>query len=184
MTEIEGLILNNQGLVYHVAHKFKSSLSNYRVSFEDVVGEGMIGLVKAAKKFEPERGFAFATFASLVITNEILLFLRKQRKYMTHRTISLDAPIKNGDGEEFYIEIADPIDRFELSEDREAFKRITTQLSKADLDLMIKYYSGVPQRVLAEEFNLSQSYISRIVSRTVRKAQRLVDPNKEVRLYA
>jgi len=171
---VEELILNNQGLVYHIVHKFKPSLSFYRASFEDAVGEGMIGLVKAANKFEPERGFAFATFATMCITNDILMYLRKLKRHSVDQVISLDCPLVNNKGDEMYIEVADQINHFELSEQQMVFDQIADRLRAADVELVLKAYAGVPQRQLAADYGCTQSHISRRISRTVSKARQLV----------
>lgn len=174
MATVEELILNNQGLVYHIVNKFKPSLSFYRASFEDVVGEGMIGLVKAANKFEPERGFAFATFASMCITNDILLYLRKLKRHSVARVISLDCPLENDKGDEMYIEVADPLNRYDQSDQRIVFDQIVGKLRSEDVELVLKSFAGTPQRQLAADYGCTQSYISRRIKRTVRKAQQLV----------
>jgi RNA polymerase sporulation-specific sigma factor len=171
---VEELILNNQGLVYHIVHKFKPSLSYYKASFEDAVGEGMIGLVKAANKFDPERGFAFATFASMCITNDILMYFRKLKRHSVHHVLSLDCPLENDKGDEMYIEVADPLNHFEQSEQRVVFDGIADRLRSADVELVMRFYAGVPQRELAVVYGCTQSYISHRIKRTVRKAQQLV----------
>lgn len=43
-----------------------------RTSFEDLVGAGVIGLLEAAERFEPDRGVAFTTFAYRRIRGAIL----------------------------------------------------------------------------------------------------------------
>ena len=47
-------------LVISMASKFK----NYGLPISDLIQEGNIGLMQAAFKFEPERGFRFSTYAS------------------------------------------------------------------------------------------------------------------------
>lgn len=173
MTTFDELIINNQGLVYPVAHKFKPTLAFYRASFEDAVSEGMVGLVKAAKKFEPERGFAFATFATMVITNEILQFLRKLRKHNTYSFVSIDTPIESVNGDEFHFEIADLRDHFEMSEQRMVFEQVVIKLKPQDVKMALEYFGGKKQKDLAKEFGLSQSLISRRVSRTINRAREL-----------
>ncbi len=47
---------------------------------EDVVQEGMIGLIKAIRKFDPEREAGFKTFASTCINNQIIKAIRKAER--------------------------------------------------------------------------------------------------------
>lgn len=53
------LIQSHLRLVVKIAYKFK----NYGLPASDLVAEGNIGLIQALKKFEPEKGFRFSTYA-------------------------------------------------------------------------------------------------------------------------
>jgi RNA polymerase primary sigma factor len=53
-------VMANQGLVYRIAIGFKGR----GVDLEDLVQFGNIGLMRAAERFDPGRGFQFSTFAS------------------------------------------------------------------------------------------------------------------------
>ena len=67
---------------------------------DDVVQEGMIGLYKAIRDFEPDRGASFRTFAELFVTRQIVTAVKGASR-MKHaplsRSVSLDTPV--GDGE-------------------------------------------------------------------------------------
>ena len=55
----EALILHNLRLVLNLAGKFRNSTMTY----DDLVQEGIFGLLKAAERYDPKRGTRFATFA-------------------------------------------------------------------------------------------------------------------------
>ena len=67
------LIQAHMRLVVSYAIKYK----NYGLSMGDLIQEGNIGLMKAAQKFEPSRGFRFSTYASWWIRASIQDFLLK-----------------------------------------------------------------------------------------------------------
>jgi RNA polymerase sigma factor (sigma-70 family) len=61
------LVLCNQGLVRAIAKKYVKS----GLELSDRIQLGTIGLMKAADKFDPERGVEFSTFASFLIRGAI-----------------------------------------------------------------------------------------------------------------
>ena len=60
------------GLVYSICKKYKNSTLGY----DDAVGYGMLGLVKAAKNFDETLGYKFSTYATLRIRGEICQAIR------------------------------------------------------------------------------------------------------------
>lgn len=63
------LIENNLGLVYTIAKNKKRDF--YSLSFEDLVQEGIIGMMKGVEKFDIERGTSFSTYICYWINHEI-----------------------------------------------------------------------------------------------------------------
>lgn len=59
--EQQQLVVDNLALVIHWA---KSMRGWGRVDHEDLVGAGNVGLVEAARRFDPERGIRFSTYAT------------------------------------------------------------------------------------------------------------------------
>ena len=72
----EELVVKYQGLVYKLAHKIVRKLKQ-GTEVEDLISDGMVGLVKAIDAFEPERGFKFSTYATPVVRGSILNGLRR-----------------------------------------------------------------------------------------------------------
>ncbi len=66
------LVMINSGLVRSIAVRFKGR----GIEFDDLVQIGTLGLIKAARSFDPERGFAFSTYAVPIIMGEIKRNLR------------------------------------------------------------------------------------------------------------
>lgn len=66
----------NTGLVAFVAHKYKTN----NLSFDDLMQEGLVGLIKAVDRFDAERGICFSTYAIYWIKQAISRLIVKQEK--------------------------------------------------------------------------------------------------------
>ncbi|MBQ6919161.1 MAG: sigma-70 family RNA polymerase sigma factor [Synergistaceae bacterium] len=73
----EELIVSYRPLVYWIAGKIHVNNSEVK---QDMVQEGMLALIKAVDKFEPEREFKFSTFAYHKIHGQIINFLERSEK--------------------------------------------------------------------------------------------------------
>jgi RNA polymerase sigma factor for flagellar operon FliA len=73
--EREALILEHLSLIRHVAHRVATRLPS-SVEIADLVNAGVIGLLDAVDKFEPERGVKFKTYAELRVRGAIIDSLR------------------------------------------------------------------------------------------------------------
>ena len=89
------LIEHNLRLVVFLAKKYE----NTRVDLEDLVSIGTIGLIKGIKTFSKDKNIKLATYASRCIDNEILMYLRKNKRVKTE--ISFDESLSfDQDGNE------------------------------------------------------------------------------------
>ncbi len=70
------MIAANTGLVAFLAHKYKTSA----LSFDDLMQEGIIGLIRAVDRFDPNRGIRFSTYAVFWIKQAISRLIVKQEK--------------------------------------------------------------------------------------------------------
>ncbi|MGZ4994246.1 MAG: sigma-70 family RNA polymerase sigma factor [Methylobacter sp.] len=70
------MIAGNMGLVAFVAHKHKTTT----LSSDDLMQEGVVGLIKAVERFDPYRGFQFSTYAIPWIKQAISRLIVKQEK--------------------------------------------------------------------------------------------------------
>jgi RNA polymerase primary sigma factor len=83
---LDKLLENNMGLVYKIASTYK----RLPLPFEDLVSEGSIGLLKAAKKFDPEYGASFSTYATF--------WIKQQMKRAAENTGSIiRLPVQSGE---------------------------------------------------------------------------------------
>ena len=86
--ELEEIVAANTGLVRSVAQRLSLI---YGEEFEDLVQIGYIGLLKAAERFEPERGFRFSTYAVPLIAGEIRSHIRDSGRIKISRELKSDA---------------------------------------------------------------------------------------------
>jgi len=69
------LVESNIGLVVNIATRYRSR----RLPLEDLVNEGILGLIRAACEFDPERGCPFASLAGCWIRKHIWEALSRER---------------------------------------------------------------------------------------------------------
>lgn len=172
------LIERNLRLVVYIARKFE----NTGIGIEDLVSIGTIGLIKAVNTFDPQKKIKLATYASRCIENEILMYLRRNNK--TRSEVSFDEPLNiDWDGNELLLSdvlgtendlISKPI---EEQVDRQllhlAMGRLTSR-EKVIMELRFGLDNGVEktQKEVADRLGISQSYISRLEKRIIRRLRK------------
>ena len=169
------LIERNLRLVVYTAQKFE----NTNVNIEDLISIGTIGLIKAVSSFDNSKNIKLATFASRCIENEILMHLRKTSKIK--REVSLDEPL-NTDAEGNELCIADILScdedevtkRLDKQDETSDLKQVLGELSAKEKEIMCMRYglsgkSEMTQKEVADFFDISQSYISRIEKKILEK---------------
>lgn len=162
----EKLVTDNLRLVYFCYNKLQTNALTVKFK-DDLISEGMLGLVKAANSFEPNRKTKFATYAVMCIRNQMLMFIRKLNKFMPYE-VSLFMPIGHDDyGNELCL--ADIIeDEMQLQE--EAIERMhltefTAKQKPIDQKILSALEIGYKQREIAVQLGYSQSYISRRIQK-------------------
>ena len=76
------LIEDNINIAHKLAWQYYTRF-NKRIEFEELQSISFLGLTKAAKTFNEELTYTFSTYAYKCIINEILLYYRKNKKYIT-----------------------------------------------------------------------------------------------------
>ena len=174
------LIEHNLRLVVFLAKKYE----NTGVDLEDLVSIGTIGLIKGIQTFQSGKNIKLATYASRCIDNEILMHLRKNKKVKTE--VSIDASLSlDGEGNELHLEDVlgtDP-DLVSKEIERENDKKIMLEevmkLKPRDRDIIVLRYGllgndELTQKEVAERLGISQSYISRIEKKVIKRLRMVV----------
>lgn len=164
------LVLQNQKLVYYLVKQLNVVHNN----FEDMVSIGTIGLIKAAASYDYEKDIRFATYATRCIKNEIFMYFRKEN--MRANDISLEASLSvDSDGNELTLSeiVASPGDFTEELASDEIFENfiniVLNCLTKKERLIMLYRIANVNQQEIANEINISQSYISRLEKALAKK---------------
>lgn len=179
------LIEHNLRLVVYVAKRYDSMQNG---GIEDLISIGTIGLVKAINTFKIDKNIKLATYASRCIENEILMFLRKNNK-LRHE-ISLDEPLNiDYDGNELLLSDIIGTDNdivvqeIESSDQKEKFYHALNKLNPREKQiLMLRYglenYDELTQKDVAEMLGISQSYISRLEKKIIKKLRHKLNDNE------
>ncbi|HPY37270.1 MAG TPA: RNA polymerase sporulation sigma factor SigE, partial [Clostridia bacterium] len=172
------LIERNLRLVVYIARKFE----NTGVCIEDLISIGTIGLIKAVNTFDAKKKIKLATYASRCIENEILMHLRRTCRLKME--VSLDEPLNiDWDGNELLLSDilgtdCDIIERgIEDEVDRElllsALKKLTPREQHiVELRFGLNTEKECTQKQVADILGISQSYISRLEKRIIKRLRK------------
>jgi RNA polymerase sporulation-specific sigma factor len=169
------LIEHNLRLVVFIAKKYDTS----GYDLEDLVSIGSIGLIKGINTYKIDKNIKLATYASRCIANEILMFIRKNKKRKNE--ISFDSALSYDiEGNELHLEdvlgTEDDLvpNEYEKKVDKELLEKEINVLDSRDKEIMtLRYGLGntkeYTQKEVAELLGISQSYISRIEKKVIRR---------------
>ena len=177
----EKLIVHNLRLVVYIAKKFEST----GICVDDLVSIGTIGLIKAVNTFSPEKNIKLATYASRCIENEILMFLRKSSQH--RNDISIDEPLNiDWDGNELLLSdiLGTDEDTVNSSIEDDAEKAVLRetvaslpQRERIIMEMRFGMKTGkeMTQKEVADVIGISQSYISRLEKKLIKKLKKELD---------
>ena len=174
------LIEHNLRLVVFLAKKYE----NTEYDIEDLVSIGSIGLIKGINTYKIDKNIKLATYASRCISNEILMFLRKNKKRRNEVSLE-DALNYDAEGNELHLDdvLGTDInlvpDMYESILDKEFLSREISKLNKRDKQIMMLRYGlnntkEYTQKEVADMLGISQSYISRIEKKVVKRLKQTI----------
>lgn len=176
MAAQEILIRKNMRLVAHMVKKYTSS----DMEQEDMISIGTIGLIKAIKSFDPDKGSRLATYAAKCIDNELLMQLRSNKK--RNREVSLNEPIgTDREGNEISLmdflecENSDVYHLVQFNQEVEWLRKaIESRLEERERKVIALRYGlygtrEMTQMEIARMMGISRSYVSRIEKKALGK---------------
>ena len=170
------LIEKNLRLVAHVCKKYSST----NIDLDDLISIGTIGLIKGINSFDPSKSVKLSTYVSRCIDNEILMFLRSNKKLGAEvfledpigkdkddNTVTLQEVLENNEKN-----IEDEVDlKFKIKKLYQKMKDVLKLREKTILELRFGLDGNKPktQNEIAKSMCISRSYVSRIETKAIEK---------------
>ena len=152
---------------------------------EDIIQEGMIGLYKAIRDFNPDKLSSFRAFAELCITRQIITAIKtatRQKHIPLNSYISLNKPIYDEDSDRTLLDIltgAKISDPEELIISREEFEDIEDKmgeiLSKLEWQVLMSYLGGKSYQEIAKDLKRHVKSIDNALQRVKRKLEKYLE---------
>ena len=169
------LIAHNLRLVAHIIKKYYAR----GCEPDDLISIGTIGLIKGVNTYRPDKNVRLATYASRCIENEILMYFRSERKRASDVSLSdsLDTD-PDGSALSWMDLLAEDMALDERMAEQDAAMRLRDAVEHVLTDrerdgIRMRYAldrdEPLPQRVVAQRFGISRSYVSRIEKRALEK---------------
>lgn len=182
--EKDQIAAENFTLVYYVANNFR----NTRIDLTELVSIGVVGYAKALNAYDTERSVKFSTFAINCIQNEILFFLRKEKKHMQNNismnlilstdkngnSLNMEDIVSEESGETRSLE-----EGAELSSDIDMMRMAIKDLSPKE-QYIVTYRYGLDRGIIktqseiAKTIDMSQANVSKIEKNILEKMKTLL----------
>ena len=170
------LLEHNLRLVAHTAKKYATA----GATPDELISIGTIGLIKALSSFDGTKGARLGTYAVSCIQNEILMYIRANKKY--NGEVSMNEPIGvDRDGNEIVLmdllrcddsELVEEVDRnVQKKAVRRAVQNLQEERERMIIQLRYGLLNGVEktQREVGRMLGISRSYVSRIEKAALEK---------------
>jgi RNA polymerase sporulation-specific sigma factor len=149
---------------------------------EDIVQEGMIGLYKAIRDFNPELQTSFRAFAELCVTRQIITAIKtatRQKHGPLNNYVSFERPVGGDDGGERVfsdvlptVAISDPADLVISAERIRALQaHFDEVLSELETEVLRLYVEGKSYQEIAERLQRHVKSIDNALQRIKRKLE-------------
>ena len=171
----EMLIRHNLRLVAHIVKKYTGA-----GEADDLISIGSIGLIKGIETFEQGKGSQLATYAAKCIDNEILMYIRANKKHRQSVSLSESVGVDK-EGNEITLMDIIPVKEesiFSKVETAIVWEKvlaiIESDLAPWEKEIIKKRY-GIDggkthtQLEVAKSLDISRSYVSRIEKKAIQK---------------
>lgn len=146
---------------------------------DDLIQEGMMGLMMAVREFDGSKEASFRTFAEVCIRNRMFSALRaasREKHSPLNQSISIEAPFFDSNSYATvsgHVSSCDPEELLLLREKAEHdFVRINQQLSSMERSVLSLYLDGLTYGEIAKVLKKPPKSVENAVQRIRRKAAR------------
>lgn len=148
---------------------------------EDIIQEGMIGLYKAVRDFQPDKLSSFRAFAELCITRQIITAIKtatRQKHIPLNSYVSLNKPIYDDESDRTLLDvlsgtrISDPEELIISQEDFSSIEsKISELLSDLEWEVLSSYLEGKSYQEIATDLDRHVKSIDNALQRVKRKLE-------------
>ena len=161
---------------FNIIHYVAKGFSNTGIQHDELVGIGSVGYTKALNTYSEKKGAKFSTYAVVCVRNEILHFLRREKKHVDNTVLSGNTMYSDGEGgvltiedtlssemnDEAFVE-----DIILLNEDIEILMDAIGKLSKRDQFIIKNRYGIGDGEIMTQEqigkiLGMSQANVSKL----------------------
>lgn len=150
---------------------FASRMATALLEYDDLVQEGMLGLLSAARHYRSSENAAFRTYASVCVRNRMQSALRSAsygRQIPENSYVSLDE-----DGISLRDPSKTPEERFDDNEEvTRALALIRERLSALESEILRQYLNGLSYEQISSEVNVSVKSVDNALQRIRRKLRK------------
>ena len=166
------LVRSHLPLVRAMARRY----ARRREEFDDLVQAGSVGLVKAATRFDPSRGVAFATFVTPTVEGEI----RRQLRERSKGTSTVSDPVTLA-ADEAAAESASDHESLATSEYRILLAGGLRTLDPREQQIVfLRFHADMTERQIAGKVGISQAHVSRLLEGALAKLRaELTNPSDQ-----
>lgn len=173
---------------FNIIHYVAKSFSNTGLGHDELVSIGSVGFVKALNTYTEKKGAKFSTYAVVCVRNEILHFLRKEKKHVDNTVLSGNTVYSDGEGGVLTIEdtLSNEMnneafveDVILLNEDIEILMNAIRKLPKRDQFIIINRYGIGGRKVMTQEeigkiLGMSQANVSKLEQNIIKELNSLL----------
>lgn len=182
--EVHRLVNDNRTLVEWSVNRYLDRHVVTGAEREDLISWGLLGLLSAARAFDPARGLRFSTLAALSIERSIMRGAMQAGSQRT-RALSLDEALADGgsgDGETRWVEMIRDVDaeRQMVRTEEQAHLRGALSGLRPEQQRLIEahFYQGYSLADLARRWGTTRQAVAGQLRRALKSMRRSLDPHQ------